>query len=336
MFIEAAEAAAVAERQIAGNADRMADAVARLRALDPPFVATIARGSSDHAATFAKYLIETRLRLPTLSHAPSIASLYEATSPKLAGVPLLVISQSGRSPDLIGAAAAAQRVGAVVVAIVNDVESPLADMADILLPLHAGPETSVAATKSFIATMVALAHLVAQWSADNRLLGALSAIGGTLRAAWAQDWSVALDPLREATNLIVLGRGLSLSVAQEAALKFKETSGLHAEAFSSAEVAHGPMALIREGFPLLVFPPRDAAAQGLDVQIDAFAERGANIFVAGRTGAGRMLPVEPDLHPVVAPIAMIQSFYRLAEALAFARGYDPDQPPFLNKVTYTL
>ncbi len=166
MAREAAEAAEMCVRQVALNAELMRRVGARLRALDAPFAATLARGSSDQAAAFAKVLFETRATTPTLSHAPSIGALYNATSPRFHGVPLLAISQSGRSPDLLRAAADAQRQGAVLIAIVNDAASPLAAQADIVIPIHAGEETSVAATKSFIATLVALTHLTAEWTGD--------------------------------------------------------------------------------------------------------------------------------------------------------------------------
>jgi len=340
MFQEAAQAPACCAAQLADNADAVRAAAARLRALDAPFVATLARGSSDHAAAFAKVLIETHLRLPVLSHAPSIGALYNATSPKMRGVPLLVLSQSGRSPDLLGAAQAAQDQGAVIVALVNDTESPLAAMADILIPLRAGPEKSVAATKSFIATLTALAQLVAEWGEDQPLRDALAHTRETLEAAWQLDWSEALPPLKDRTSLLVLGRGLTFPIACEAALKFKETSALHAEAFSSAEVAHGPMTLIEQGDPVLVFGPRDIARTGLKDRIAAFAERGATVIATGEpediAAAGIALPGLPSVHPVLDAIAVIQSFYRLANALSLARGRDPDHPPYLSKVTRTL
>jgi glucosamine--fructose-6-phosphate aminotransferase (isomerizing) len=340
MIREAGEAASVCERQIARNRDAVKAAAERLRALDPPFAATLARGSSDQAAGFAKVLFETRLKLPTLSHAPSIGALYHATSPRLAGTPMIAISQSGRSPDLLCAAEEAQAAGALLIVLVNDETSPLAEMADILLPLHAGQESSVAATKSFIAALAALAHLTAEWSGDGALLAALDGIGDTLRAASALDWSMAIPPLVDATSLLVLGRGLTFPIAGEAALKFKETSGLHAEAFSSAEVAHGPMTLVEATDPVFVFGPADAARTGLAERIASFAERGATVIATGRKedlgGASITLPSLEAAHPVLGAIAMIQAFYGFANALSLARGRDPDRPPYLAKVTRTL
>ncbi|SEJ27753.1 glutamine--fructose-6-phosphate transaminase [Sphingobium sp. AP50] len=340
MAREAAEAPERCAAQIARNADLMRGVGARLRALAPPFAATLARGSSDQAAAFAKVLLETRAAMPTLSHAPSIGSLYKATSPRFKDVPLIAISQSGRSPDLIAAAADAQRQGALVVAIVNDAASPLAQMADICIPIHAGPETSVAATKSFIGTLVALAHLVAEWSEDKALLAALASVGDVLEAAVAADWTGAVPLLKDAGNMLVLGRGLTLPIAGEAALKFKETSSLHAEAFSIAEVAHGPMTLIGEGDPVLALGPIDEARAGLRERLEDFRARGAQVIAAGHpddvAAATLALPGQWDVHPVLGAIAQIQSFYGLANALSLARGRNPDAPPHLAKVTRTL
>lgn len=336
MFSEAAESAAVVRRQCAMNATLMGETGARLRQMAPHILFTCARGSSDHAATYAKYMIETRLGVATVSQAPSISSIYGGPLLNIAGAPFILISQSGRSPDLLISAAAAKKAGALVIAIINDVTSPLAGLADIVLPVYAGPETSVAATKSYIGMLTAIAHLIAEWSDDEELRSALAGLGDVLGSAWEADWSAAVDLFAGAHSMFVLGRGLTLGIAQEAALKFKETCGLHAEAFSLAEVAHGPMALIKPGFPLLVFPPQDKAALGMDALIDKFVDRGARIVLAGGTRDGvTALPLQPGLHPALAPLAMIQSFYRLVNALAVKRGYDPDHPPLLNKVTET-
>lgn len=340
MLREAMEAPERCEAQIARNADLVRQAGQRLRVLAPPFAATLARGSSDQAAAFAKMLLETRAGLPTLSHAPSIGSLYHVTSRHFRGVPLIAISQSGRSPDLIAAAQDARRQGALVVAIVNDEASPLAQMADICIPIHAGPETSVAATKSFIGTLVALTHLVAEWSGDPALTAALPEVGSILRAAADADWSGAVPLLRDATSMLVLGRGPTLPIAGEAALKFKETSGLHAEAFSIAEVAHGPMTLVGPGDPVLALGPLDEARLGLRARLEDFRARGAQVIAAGHPDdiavATLALPGQAYVHPVLGAIAQIQSFYGLANALSLARGRNPDQPPHLAKVTRTL
>lgn len=340
MLREASEAPAVCVKQIIGNRALIRDGVARLRALDAPFAATLARGSSDQAAAFGKFLFETRLGLPTLSHAPSTGALYGATSSHFRGVPLIAISQSGRSPDLLRAAEDAQRQGAVLVALVNDTASPMAQMADILIPLMAGPETSVAATKSFIASLCALLQITAQWSEDVELTGAVDSLGDSLAQAWELDWTAAAAELSDAGSPLVLGRGPTLAIAGEAALKFKETAGLHAEAFSIAEVAHGPMTLVGKQDRVLVLAPLDVARAGLKERIADFTARGACVIATGAkedvSGASLVLPGLEGAHPLVSPIAQIQSFYRLANRLALARGRNPDEPPHLAKVTRTL
>lgn len=339
MHREAMSAPLVAAGQLAANRAVMAAAAMRLRALDPPLAITIARGSSDHAAAFARHLFETRLQVPTLSQSPSVETLYRATSPRLKGGFALAISQSGRSPDLVETAIAAREAGALLIAIVNDEASPLAGAADILVPMHAGREESVAATKTFIAALVAIADLAAQWGRDAGLATALDGIGPTLSEAARSDWSGALGPLRNAQSMIVLGRGSTAPIAAEAALKLKETSQIHAEAFSSAEVAHGPMAIIGEGQPVLAFTPRDAAAAGFAQRLAELAEKGARIIATDAPdpggGAGMNLPLGRSGDPAIDAIAMIQSFYPLAESLARLRGCNPDQPPHLAKVTST-
>ncbi len=330
MFAEAAEAPAVAERQVAGLGDALGNLGQRLRGLDPPVVITCARGSSDHAATFAKYLIETRALTPVASHAPSVSSIYSTPWRKLEGALFLAISQSGRSPDLVVSARAAREAGAFVVAFVNEADSPLSEAAEVTIPLLAGPEGSVAATKSFIAALLALIGLVASWTEAQDLQQALVRAPETLRQAWSLDWSPALPLLADAASLFVLGRGLSLGIAQEAALKLKETCGLHAEAYSAAEVKHGPMAIVGDGFPVLMLPPNDEAREAFEPLARDFAARGARVLTAGQE-----LPALPGLHPALAPVAAIQSFYRFAVALSLARGLDPDRPPHLRKVTET-
>ncbi|HEY9254659.1 MAG TPA: SIS domain-containing protein, partial [Stenotrophomonas sp.] len=243
MFREAAETADVVAAQFARNRATIEALAASLRAAPPPFVVTCARGSSDHAATYAKYLFETQLGIVTASASPSVGSVYEAPL-ALRGALYLVISQSGKSPDLLRNAEAAKAAGARVVALVNVEDSPLAQLADTVIPLGAGPERSVAATKSYLASLAAILQLGAVWKQDAALLAALEALPASLRQAWQSDWRALTEGLVEARNLFVLGRGLGLAAAQEAALKFKETCGLHAEAYSSAEVKHGPMALV--------------------------------------------------------------------------------------------
>lgn len=335
MFAEAAEAAEVVARQATRAGPIVEALAARLRAAPPTGVLTCARGSSDHAATYAKYLIEPHARVLVTSAAPSAVSVY-GSAPGVAGMLAIGISQSGRSPDILATMAGARDGGARTLAMVNAEDSPLADMADTVLPLCAGAETSVAATKSYIATLAAIARLVAAWTEDDALAGALVALPAALREAWAADWSPLGEVLAEARGLYVVGRGPGFAVAQEAALKFKETCGLHAEAFSAAELRHGPMALVGPGFPLLVFGQSDEAAEGVDALVAEMTARGGDVLVAGRSVPGAItLPVAPA-HPAIAPIMAIQSFYRAVNALSVRRGFDPDRPPHLAKVTETV
>ena len=334
MFAEAGEAPAAIATQLQRNRETVARIGARLRSSPPRMVVTVARGSSDHAATFAKYLIETRAGVITASAAPSVASVYGA-SQDLRDCLLLALSQSGRSPDLLAAVNAARQAGALVVALVNDETSPLAAAADEALPLCAGEERSVAATKSYLATLAGLVHLVSAWQDDGELDSALQAAPDLLRRAWSLDWSAAVPILRDASHLYVIARGLGLGIAQEAALKCKETCGLHAESFSSAEVRHGPQALMRAGFPALVFAQDDETRAGVEELARDLIHRGVSVLAAGAEAAGATVLPTLRSHPAVAPLALVQSFYRMANALAIARGLDPDNPPYLRKVTET-
>lgn len=332
MYAEAAQTADVVTTQFSRNQAVIATLAEDLRRNPPPFVATCARGSSDHAATYAKYLFETQLGIVTASASPSIGSVYEVKQ-KLEGALYLVISQSGKSPDLLRNAEAAREAGARVVALVNVEDSPLAQLAHTVIPLHAGAERSVAATKSYLASLSAILQLAANWKNESPLLEALDTLPDSLRAAWKADWSPLTEGLVDAHNLFVLGRGLGLAAAQEAALKFKETCGLHAEAYSSAEVKHGPMALVGPGFPVLCFAQPDETEAGTLALAKEFRARGAEVWVSSSQGE---LPLVKASHPACAPLLTIQSFYRAINALALRRGHNPDVPPHLNKVTETV
>jgi glutamine---fructose-6-phosphate transaminase (isomerizing) len=335
MYQEAAQAPLVVTAQLTQNAPRLRELGARLRAQPPRAVVTCARGSSDHAATYARYLIEAHTHVLTSSAAPSVSSVYEAQS-DLDGVLFIAISQSGKSPDLLAATRNAKESGALTVALCNTVDSPLMELVDVAVPLHAGPERSVAATKSYIASLSCIAQLLANWTEDRRLLATLPQLPHLLARAWECDWAPAVAALRGAVNLFVVARGFGLGIAQEAALKLKETCGLHAEAFSSAEVKHGPMALVRAGFPVLMFTQRDDTRAGIAELAAEFAARGARVFIAGAEAAGATSLPAIASHPVIEPLLTVQSFYAMANELALVRGLDPDRPPHLNKVTETV
>ncbi len=337
MLRETREAPAAVARLLAENAEACRELGKRLRKTPPPFAVSSARGSSDTAATFAKYLLEIRLGIVTASVGPSVSSVYAAT-PNMKGALFFTVSQSGRSPDILRLAEVARAGGALTVAFVNDANSPLAEICEIVLPLNAWPERSVAATKSVISSLAAVLQFVAHWSDDRKLLEALERLPHDLEKAAALDWGAAAPLLTDTKNLFVAGRGIGLAVAQEAALKLKEICGIHAEALSAAELMHGPMALAGPDFPVFVFSQRDEAYQSIADLIAVLSERGVPVVVAGSAPADDVLPLpcDPMLSPFTTPIALLQSFYPLAESVARARGRDPDAPPHLKKVTETL
>jgi glucosamine--fructose-6-phosphate aminotransferase (isomerizing) len=334
MYREAGEAPERVAEQLERNGSVLASLAERLRAHPPAAFVTIGRGSSDHAATYARYLVETRLGVLASSLSPSIFSVFDAPL-SLRNMLCLAISQSGRSPDLLAAAGAARDSGATVVALVNDPDSPLAEIASVVLPQGAGPEKSAAATKSFIASLSAIAQMVALWSGDEAMNAALPQLPSALAHVCKEDWSPCRDMLRSADHLYTVGRGLHLGIAQEAAHKLKETCLLHAEAFSSAEVLHGPNELAGKDFPVLLFRSEDATDVSVQDAAQRLAAQGASVMMAGGSDAGA-LPVPGAPHPALAPILQIQAFYRLANALACERGHDPDKPQHVQKVTHTV
>jgi glucosamine--fructose-6-phosphate aminotransferase (isomerizing) len=339
MAREAAEAPDVVRRMLASNHADLARLGESLRRQPPSLVLTVARGSSDHATLFGKYLIEQNLRLPVSSMAPSVVSVAGAPMRDLRTALVIAVSQSGRSPDIIATVKAAADAGAQVVAIVNDAASPLAEAASLVVPLHAGPEKSVAATKSCIASLAALADLVRHWSQDAELDRALSRLPDRLAAAARVDWSPMVSAFAKAQNLFVVSRGAGFGVAQEMALKLKETCALHAEAFSAAEVEHGPAAIVRDGLPVLMLAPPDQAGPEVVALAKRFAARGAKVLCAGLEASEdgvTALPVPAGLEGSLAPIVWLPSFYAAVVNLSLARGLDPDRPPYLNKVTKTL
>lgn len=331
---EALDAPAAVARLLAAP-DPYEALAAALRADPPQSVVTIARGSSDHAAAYLAYLIMAHLGRIVTSLPMSLVTLYE---PKIRGEGLLSIalSQSGRSPDLIAPTETFRRHGARTAALVNDAESPLAAAAEWVFPLHAGAERSVAATKSFVCQLAASARLLAAWSQSVVLGNQLAELPAALAEAAALDWSRALDVLGGADKLFVIGRGTCLPIALEAALKFKETCGIHAEAFSAAEVKHGPMALVDADYPLLVFAPRGPAQASLLALATEMRGRSQKVLLAAPADIkGVDLPLIETGSDILNPIAAIQSFYPMVEALSRARGRNPDSPPHLAKVTLT-
>lgn len=314
----------------------VAAAAASLRASQPVMIATIARGSSDHASAYLKYAIELTLGLPVASIGPSIASIY-GKDLKLDRCAAIAISQSGKSPDIVGMAQSARRSGATSIAITNTAGSPLAESSDFTINLHAGVEQSVAATKTFATSIVAGLALLGQWSGDEALIAAVNALPETLAEAVACDWSEMIGALDGHNALYVLGRGPGWAIANEAALKFKETCGIQGEAYSSAEVMHGPVSIVTPGYPVLALAARDAAEPSVADMAHKLAGQGALAFLTSdRPGAAHRLPFAATGHPITDPLSLIVSFYGFVEALARHRGLNPDAPRLLKKVTETL
>jgi glucosamine--fructose-6-phosphate aminotransferase (isomerizing) len=335
MLQEAAEGPAAAARLLAAEGAAFAELGAALRHRPPLSLLTVARGSSDHAAQYMAYLVMARLGRLVTSLPMSLITLHHANL-VCDGLVALAFSQSGQSPDLVAPMRYFGEQGARTIAFVNDPASPLAQASRQTFALHAGAETSVAATKSYIAQLVAGASLAAAWQQDAAFSAALAALPEALNAAWAQDWSAGVEALKHAQRLYVIGRGTGLPIAMEAALKFKEVCGIHAEAYSGAEVQHGPMALVEAGFPMLVFAPRGPAHEGLLLLAAQMRARGAQVLLAAPAGTpGCNLPLAPTAHADLDPISVVQSFYRMVEGIARARGLNPDEPRHLNKVTKT-
>ena len=335
MLDEAREAPGAIARLLAADEDRYAALGNDLRADAPHSLLTIARGSSDHAAQYMAYLTMARIGRLVTSLPMSLVTLYRSRLQR-EGLVSLAFSQSGQSEDLVVPTRFFRAGGARTVAFVNDTASPLAQAAQWVFDLHAGAETSVAATKSHIAQLVAGARLVAAWQDDQALRLALGALPAGLQRAIEQDWRAGVDALADADRLLVVSRGLGLAVAMEAALKFKEVCGIQAEAFSGAELRHGPMALVEEGYPLLVFAVRGPAQPGLLALAEDMRKRGARVLLGAPRGTAYAdLPLATSDAEDLDPVLAIQSFYPMVEALARARGRDPDAPRHLAKVTVT-
>jgi glutamine---fructose-6-phosphate transaminase (isomerizing) len=339
MAQEAQDAADIVRRQLLANDPDVARLAQRLRNANPQHIVTIARGSSDHAASFFAYLVMARLGRWVTSLPMSLVTMEQAP---LSGknVAAFAFSQSGKSPDLVAPIELLRNDGAMTTSFVNVTDSPLARAAEFTIPLLAGPERSVAATKSFIAQLAASVHVIAAWSEDQVLLHALNQISATLSNAQSYWGNAANSVFIDTERLFVIARGAGLAIAEEAALKFKETCGIQAEAFSGAEVKHGPMALIEEGYPLLIFALRGPTQSGLVSLAHEMRLRGARVLLAaptdGSVSADEIdLPITPAAHPVLDAMSAIQSFYYLVESLSRARGMNPDAPRFLSKVTLT-
>ena len=337
MRAEVAEIPAVAARFLDASRDELGRAARAMRAADPRLLVTVARGSSDHAATYLKYAAEIVAGVPVASVGPSVASIY-GRQLRLDGATCLGISQSGQSPDIVEMMRSARAGGALTIAVTNDAAAPMAAVCDHALALGAGAERSVAATKTFVASVLAALALVAEWREDEGLRAAVAALPGQFEQALACDWTPLADRLVRANQAFVLGRGPGFAIANEVALKFKETSAIHAESYSAAEVLHGPAALVQAHFPVLALGVADAALPGVIATAERLAGQGADVFLTAPGAGGgvtRLASVE-GVHPLTAPLVLVVSFYCFIEALARRRGFNPDTPPYLRKVTETV
>ncbi len=333
---EILEIPAAVDRLLGNGTQAVTKAATALQDRSPNYLVSVARGSSDHVATYLKYASELLSGTPMASIGPSIASIYQCQL-NLNGSACLSVSQSGKSPDIVEMARSARHGGALSIAMTNDPTSPLAHTADFTLDLHAGPELSVAATKTFVNSAVAGLWLLAEWHSDTDLRKALFDLPRTLERAIGVDWSELRDTLARRNSVFCLGRGPAYAISNEAALKFKETCQIHAESYSSAEVLHGPVSIVDRGFPVIALASEDMAEQALASVADALSEKGAKVFATTpKVSKANSLPVERSSHPLVDPICLIASFYALVEQVAVSRGINPDAPRHLKKVTETV
>jgi glucosamine--fructose-6-phosphate aminotransferase (isomerizing) len=340
---EIGEIPATLERILAG-AGEIEEAATAFRRHAPRWITIAARGTSDHAAVYAQYLIETQLGIPTGLAKPSITTLYGARLNWQGGL-LLAISQSGRSPDIVAVTDAAREGGALTIAITNDDDSPLAAAAEWALRCRAGRELAVPATKTYVAQLAVVAALVGALRRETGLLGNLARMADSLRTVESatEEWLRGagerhLDGMAGANRALVVSRGYNLATALELALKLKETSGLFAEPYSSADLAHGPVILAGPGVPALAIRPDGPIGAEVDRAIAAIEQRGGRpILVAGSdpAPANDGLSLDLDMPEMLTPLPFAVAGQLLVEAVARRRGVDPDAPPGLGKVTLT-
>ena len=333
-------AAEMAEQpaRLAGLVERWDGAVAQARALAWPRLygsAIVARGSSDHAGAYGRYLLELVSGRPVSMAAPSLHTLYRAKV-DYSGFLAIAVSQSGRTPEILTTLQRMQAAGAAGLAITNDGSSPLARAAQATLRLDAGPEQAVPATKTVTATMAAFAIVAAALGTAPFTRGQAAELPGWVDAVLAdpEPAEVLAAQLAEATRLMCVGRGLMYSAALEAALKLKETTRIPAEGFSGADLRHGPIAVIEPGFPVLALHAEGPARADMRDLVDDLRRRGADVAVVAHE-EGAALPLPPGMPEALAPIVAVVRAQQLTLALARRRGLDPDAPEGLSKVTIT-
>ncbi|MDQ1700932.1 MAG: hypothetical protein QOF57_184, partial [Frankiaceae bacterium] len=335
MATEIAEQPSVLERILTRSPKDVADIVARIKAAGPKFVLLAARGTSDHAALYAKYLLEIRLGLPCGLASPSTMTTYGAR-PDLRGVLFIGVSQSGGSPDLVESMTTARECGALTLAVTNAPQSPLATAAELHLDVHAGPERAVAATKSYTAELLSLFLLVdALAGGDGSAARSLPhAVAQTLVQASSLSQIAAAHSRTD--RVVVTARGYSYPTAREAALKLMETSYIAASAFSGADLLHGPLAMVTTGSAVIAVVPDGRGGGAMQPVLERLRDVSADLIVIGSAAnvdghSGVVLPA--GLDEQISPIVEIVPLQVLARELAVARGFDPDRPRGLKKVT---
>ena len=332
MAREIAEIPAAAERLLTRT--RLLTSIAdRIERSQPRIVVFCGRGSSGHVGVYLRYLFETHLGLLASAAAPSVITAYQRP-PDLHGALFVVVSQSGRSDDLIKATEVARKSGALTLAIINDEASPVAEAAELVLPISAGPEHSVAATKTVVLSMMAGAQLVGALARNPSLKDAVQDLPSRFSHALGCAWDSWAHSTAGAAAAFVVGRGYGLGCVREIALKVAEILRVPALGYSAAELRHGLRASITPAVPVLVLRQNDEAAGTTDDLVDDLVATGENVFTAG--GRSGNLPWIGDGHPVFDPVVMLIPAYRALEAAARRRGFDPDNPPFLSKITRTF
>jgi glucosamine--fructose-6-phosphate aminotransferase (isomerizing) len=333
---EVLEIPAAVDRLLQNGGGDIRAAADAIRKRSPAFMVSVARGSSDHVATYIKYTSELLMGTPIASIGPSIASIYNRKL-NLDGSVCLSVSQSGKSPDIVEMARMARSGGALSITLTNEPDSPLAQVSDHTLNIHAGPELSVAATKTFVNSAVTGIWLLAEWAQDDALRTAIHDLPAKLEQAVQLDWPEARAALDGRNSVFCLGRGPAYAISNEAALKFKETCQLHAESYSSAEVLHGPVSIVDSGFPVIALASADEAEAALAQVADDIAAKGAVVFATStKVKTATPLPVVRTGHPLTDPISLLASFYAMVERTAALRGINPDAPRHLKKVTETV
>ncbi|QLE78722.1 SIS domain-containing protein [Francisella sp. Scap27] len=338
MFQEASSSFEKVANQLNLNQEIIKNIISQLKQRNIKRVITIARGSSDCVANFAKYLFETQLGFSVSSLPPSISTIYGKNIGD-ENTLAIAISQSGGSPDLRLALEGCKKAGCTTLAIVNKEASPLAEVADLVLPVRADEEKAVAATKSVITSLIALVNIIAEYKQDKELLNSLQLLPNVLEKALESNWQTAVEVLKKSKSMFIIGRGFGFPVVQEMALKLKETCGIHAEAFSGAEVLHGPFALMNKNFTTFTIMQNDVSAKGTCEIVSKMTGLGVNTIFASTENCADAkvhLAVDVRTHPILEPIVLLQEFYLMVNNLAVELGFDPDSPVNLKKVTETV